>query len=137
VSAGVLADLVVVVHFAFLLFVVLGGLLLLRWPRVALAHVPAAVWGVLIEFGSWICPLTPLENHFRALAGEAGYSGGFIQHYVTAVLYPDGLTRGQQVGLGLFALAVNVAVYTWVILRRARRRRAHDGAPPGATGGGR
>ena len=88
-----LADLVLVVHLGFVLFVVLGGLLVVRWPWLAWLHVPAAVWGVLIEFMGWICPLTPLENSFRVAGGGAGYSGGFIEHYIRPILYPAGLTR--------------------------------------------
>ncbi|HEY6088195.1 MAG TPA: DUF2784 domain-containing protein [Gemmatimonadaceae bacterium] len=115
-----LADFVLVVHLAFVLFVVLGGLLVPRWPMVAFAHVPAAVWGVLIEYSGWICPLTPLENSFRRSGGDAGYTGGFIQHYIQPVLYPSGLTRGTQVVLGSVALLVNLAAYGAVIARGKR-----------------
>ena len=114
------ADLVLVVHLAFVLFVVLGGLLVLRWPRVALLHVPAAIWGVLIEYTGWICPLTPLENSLRRSGGEAGYSGGFIQHYIQPLLYPAGLTRGTQIVLGSIALLVNLTAYGVVIARMNR-----------------
>jgi Protein of Unknown function (DUF2784) len=113
-----LADLVLVVHLAFVLFVVLGGLLVLKWTRVAWLHVPAAVWGVLIEYTGWICPLTPLENSFRVRGGVAGYSGGFIEHYIQPVLYPAGLTRGTQLVLGSLALLVNLTAYGLVIGRR-------------------
>ncbi len=119
-----LADATVVVHFGFLLFVVLGGLLVLRRPRLAWAHLPAAVWGILIEFVGWVCPLTPLENHLRALGGQAGYQGGFIAHYVTAALYPEGLTRGTQVVLGVLVLALNALIYRRVWTRRRRAPRA-------------
>jgi hypothetical protein len=119
-----LADLVLVVHFAFLAFVVAGGVLVLRWPKLALLHLPAVVWGVLIELSGWICPLTPLENSLRHRAGEAGYTGGFIAHYVTRLLYPDGLTRGIQVVLGVAVLALNVAVYAVLIARRRATRSA-------------
>jgi uncharacterized protein DUF2784 len=115
-----LADLVLVVHLAFVLFVVLGGLLVLRWPRVALLHIPAAIWGILIEYSGWICPLTPLENSFRQAGGEAGYSGGFIQHYIQPALYPTGLTRETQFVLGSVALLVNLTAYAVVIARRRR-----------------
>lgn len=117
-----LADLVLVAHFAFLAFVVAGGVLVLRWPKLAWLHLPAVIWGALIEFSGWICPLTPLENDLRHRAGEAGYTGGFIAHYVTRVLYPDGLTRGVQVVLGLLVLALNAAIYG-TMLARARRNR--------------
>lgn len=117
-----LADAVLVFHLAFVLFVVLGGLLVLRWPKLMWVHLPAAVWGVLIEFAGWICPLTPLEKGLRRMGGEAGYEGGFIEHYVVAVLYPQGLTRGIQLGLGVAVLVITVAVY-WRILSRWRRGR--------------
>ncbi|HJP87180.1 MAG TPA: DUF2784 domain-containing protein [Gemmatimonadaceae bacterium] len=119
-----LADLVLVLHFAFVLFVVLGGLLVLRWSRVALLHIPAAIWGVLIEYSGWICPLTPLENALRVRGGEAGYSGGFIEHYIQPLLYPHGLTRGTQIVLGSLALLVNLAAYG-VVVSRMHGRVAH------------
>ena len=115
-----LADLVLVVHLAFVSFVVLGGLLVIRWRWVAFFHIPAAIWGVLIEYSGWICPLTPLENSLRRSGGEGGYIGGFIQHYIQPVLYPAGLTRGTQIVLGSLALLVNVAAYSVVIARRKR-----------------
>jgi hypothetical protein len=108
----VAADLVVTLHAAFALFVVLGGLLALRWRGLAWVHLPAVIWGVLIEFGGWVCPLTPLENHLRERGGVQGYEGQFIEHYVLRFLYPSNLTRGGQIVLGVFALAVNVLVYT-------------------------
>lgn len=116
------ADLVALLHFAFVLFVVLGGLLVLRDRRLAWLHLPAAIWGALIEFGGWICPLTPLENRLRWRAGEAGYSGGFIEHYLLPVLYPDGLTRPVQVGLGLAVVVINLLVYGSLMARRNRSR---------------
>ena len=118
-----LADLVLVGHLTFVLFVVLGGLLVLRWPRLAWLHVPAAIWGVLIEYTGWICPLTPLENSFRARGGEAGYSGGFIQHYIQPLLYPAGLTRGTQIVLGSLVLLLNLSAYG-VLLTRVKRTRS-------------
>jgi hypothetical protein len=108
-----LADLVLVLHAAFVAFVVLGALLVLRWPRLAWVHVPVATWGAGIEFLGGICPLTPLENHWRLLAGGQGYTGGFVEHYVMPCLYPDGLTRRVQLTLGVIVLAVNVAIYAW------------------------
>lgn len=114
-----LADLVLAAHFAFVLFVILGGLLVLRWPGLAWLHLPAAIWGVLIEYFGWICPLTPLENSLRVRGGEAGYSGGFIQHYIQPILYPTGLTRPTQLVLGSMALALNIAVY-WIVWSRRR-----------------
>jgi hypothetical protein len=116
-----LADFVLVLHLAFVLFVVLGGLLVVRWPRLAWLHIPAAIWGVLIEYSGWICPLTPLENSFRIKGGEAGYSGGFIEHYIQPTLYPAGLTRSTQLVLGSLALIVNLAAYG-IVLSRWRNR---------------
>ncbi len=117
-----LADLVVIVHGLFILFVVAGGLLALRWPRVAWLHLPAAAWGVLIEWSGWICPLTPLENTLRQAAGQAGYSGGFVERYLLPLIYPAGLTPAVQLWLGLVVLVVNVAVYAlWWRRRRAAR----------------
>ncbi len=124
-----LADAVVLLHAAFVLFVVLGGLLVLRWPRLAWAHLPIVAWGAGIEFLGGICPLTPLENHWRRLAGEGGYPGGFVEHYVIALLYPAGLTRGVQLALGGLVLAVNTAVY-FAVWRRGARRRDRFPAPP-------
>ena len=115
-----MADVVVLVHFAFVAFVVLGGLLALRWPRIAWLHVPAVIWGALVEFTGWICPLTPLENRLRRGAGEASYQGDFIAHYILPALYPEDLTRTDQLVLGGIALAVNVAVYALVVVRHRR-----------------
>jgi hypothetical protein len=113
-----LADLVVVLHVGFVLFVVLGGLLALRWPRAAWFHLPAAIWGAGIEFVRGTCPLTPLENHLRHLGGEAGYSGGFVEHYVLPALYPAGLNQSLQLAIGLFVVVLNVTVYAIVWRRR-------------------
>ncbi|MEQ9400421.1 MAG: DUF2784 domain-containing protein [Longimicrobiales bacterium] len=114
-----LADVTVVVHGLFIVFVVFGGLAVARWPRVAWGHVPCAVWGALIEFAGWICPLTPLENHFRRLAGQEGYPGGFIETYLIPLIYPGALTREIQIALGVGVIVVNVAAYGWAL--RARR----------------
>lgn len=120
--ARMAADLVLVVHAGFVLFVVLGGVVVLRWPRVAWVHAPSAVWGALIEFFGWGCPLTPLEKWLRRAAGQAGYEGGFIEHYVIWWLYPHELTRGHQIVLGLGVLLVNLLVY-WVAIARWRRQK--------------
>lgn len=117
-----LADLVLLVHAAFVAFVVLGGFAVLRWPRLAWVHLPVAIWGAGIEFTGGICPLTPLENHLRRLADEQGYDGGFVEHYLLAALYPDGLTRGVQVALGLVVLAVNAAIYARIWRRKKTSR---------------
>jgi hypothetical protein len=116
-----LADAVVLLHFVFLLFVILGGLFVLWRPRLAWLHVPCAVWGALIELAGWICPLTPLENWLRTRGGDSGYGGGFIEHYVTPVLYPEGLTRELQILLGVGVVALNGAVYLAVWRRRQHR----------------
>jgi len=103
-------------HLGFILFVIFGGLLVLRWPRLMLLHLPAAVWGVLIEFFSWYCPLTRWENHFLRQAGRAGYDTGFVAHYIMPVIYPAGLTRGIEIAIGVFVLALNAAIY-WRVFR--------------------
>jgi len=115
-----LADATVVLHFAFIAFVVLGGLLVLRNLRFAWLHVPAVAWVVWLEFTGAICPLTPLENALRARAGEAGYAGGFIDHYLMPVIYPAGLTPHIQVMLGAAVLVLNAIVYALVWRRRRR-----------------
>jgi hypothetical protein len=115
------ADTVLLIHFAFVGFVVLGALLALRWPWAAVIHIPLAAWGAATEFLGIVCPLTPLEQELLRLAGEAGYTGGFIEHYLGPVLYPEGLTRSRQLVLGAAAVAINVALYGFVLLRRPRR----------------
>jgi len=119
------ADLTVVVHFGFILFVIAGAFLALRWPRIVWLHIPAVAWGALIELRSLICPLTPLENHFRRLGGEAGYEGGYIEHYLIPIIYPGNLTRGAQLALGLAVVAINVIAYAllWRSVRHGRMRR--------------
>ena len=113
----VLADLVMVVHFIFIVYAIFGGLLVLKWKWTILLHIPVALWGVLVEMFGWICPLTPLENEFRQAAGLAGYSGGFIDHYLLPVVYPPNLTRPIQLMLGAALLLFNIAVYSLVIFR--------------------
>jgi len=115
---GFLADAVLVLHLAFILFVVLGGLLVLRAPRLAWLHLPVVAWATLIELFGWICPLTPLEKRLRELGGEQGYAGGFIEHYLTALIYPAGLTRNLQYLIGALVIAINAAVYLRLWLRR-------------------
>src|SRR3712207_799622 len=100
------ADVVALFHFGFVIFVALGALLALRWPRVLWAQVPAALWGIWIEFSGGICPLTPLENSLRMRGGEAGYHGGFVEHYIVPVLYPPALTRNTQFILGIIVIAI-------------------------------
>lgn len=112
-----LADTVLALHFAFVAFALLGGLLVLRRPRVAWLHLPTLLWGIIVQWADWICPLTPLENHLRVLGGEAGYAGGFIQHYLMPLLYPDNLTLDLRIILGAVLLIVNVAVYACLVFR--------------------
>ena len=116
------ADLVLIVHLAFVLFVALGGLLVLLRPRIMWLHLPAVVWGALSEFLGMLCPLTPLETTFRELGGGTGYEGNFIEHYITAVIYPSGLTRGTQIALGFGVLLLNMAIYGYWLLRKKRSR---------------
>jgi hypothetical protein len=118
---GALADAVLVLHLCFIVFVVSGGLLALRWRRVAWLHLPAAGWGALVQLAGWICPLTPLENALRRAAGGEGYETTFVERYLIPVVYPDALTREVQIGLGLLVLAVNAGVYG-LVWRRWRRR---------------
>ena len=121
----ILADLVLVLHLGFVLFVVLGGLLALRWRWAVWLHLPAAAWGALISFAGWVCPLTPLENYFRRLGGAAGYSGGFVEHYIVALLYPSGLTRSLQIALGVMVIVLNLVIYARVFrLLRGRGKQA-------------
>jgi hypothetical protein len=115
-----LATTVALTHVAFVLFVILGGLLVPRWPRIVWVHVPAAMWGVILEVVDLGCPLTPVENWLRAKAGDAGYAGGFIDHYLLPVLYPAPLTRTVQLALGGFVLVVNVLIYWKLVVPRAR-----------------
>lgn len=113
-SYSIAASAIALLHLAFILFVVFGGLLVLRWPRVMWLHIPAAVWGVLIEFAGWWCPLTKWENYFLQQAGRAGYSGGFVAHYIMPIIYPAGMTRGIEIAIGLFVLVLNAGIYVRV-----------------------
>jgi hypothetical protein len=121
---GLLADAVAIVHLLFVVFVIAGGLAALRWPKVAWFHLPAALWGALVEVMGWICPLTPLEDRFRMLSGSAAANGDFVTRYLLPVLYPERLTPVLQKILGALVVAVNVVVYAIVIRRRRRSRRA-------------
>ena len=115
-----LADAVVAFHGLFIVFVILGSFLAWRWRFVAVVHIPCALWGMLIEYRGWICPLTPLENSLRMRAGQAGYSGGFIEHYLVPAMYPSGLTPRIQAALGTAVLVINVFAYA-VLIRRFTR----------------
>jgi uncharacterized membrane protein YhhN len=115
------ADLVVLLHFLFVLFVVLGGILVLRWPKLAYVHLPVALYGGLIEFVGWVCPLTPLEKRLRESAGLQGYEGGFVEHYILPGTSPAGLTRGVQLALGALVILINLAIYALVVRQRSSR----------------
>lgn len=115
-----LADGLVVFHFLFIVFVLFGGLLVVRYPRLAWLHLPAVAWGAVTELTGWICPLTPWEQELRRKAGQSGYAGGFIEHYLIPVIYPAGLTPTIQVVLGVVVVAVNAGVYRWLWRRRAQ-----------------
>jgi hypothetical protein len=116
---ALLADLLVVLHLVFIGFVLGGGLLVRRWPRLVWAHAPAAVWGTLVELAGWVCPLTPLEQALRQRAGESAYSDSFVEHYVVPIVYPTGLTTELQVAAGVVVVVVNLLVYGSML--RARR----------------
>jgi len=114
------ADAVLLLHLAFILFVVLGGWIVFRRPKLIWLHLPAAAWGAFIEFSGIVCPLTPLENQLRIASGSAGYSGGFIERYLIPVVYPAGLNRSAQVALGVGVLLINVVFYGLLAARRAQ-----------------
>ncbi len=117
-SYRIAADLLVVLHFAFIVFVVLGGLLAFKWRRMVFLHLPAVIWAVLLELNSWICPLTPWEQQLRQVAGESGYAGSFIAHYLMPVLYPPGLDEPTQLMLAVAVILINLLVYGWLLGRR-------------------
>lgn len=119
---SLLADITVILHLVFILFVVLGGLTVLKWRWMAWVHIPAAIWGALIEFMGWICPLTPLENQLRRLAGESGYTGDFTEQYLVPLIYPGELTREIQLLLGAGVIFINVVIYFFVIRLVLRKK---------------
>ena len=120
----VLTDLVVVAHFAFVIFAVAGAVLVLRWRWVAWVHLPVVMWAALIEFAGWVCPLTPLENWLRMRGGAMGYHGGFVEHYIIPILYPGQLTRSVQIALGALVLLINTGIYgvTWNMTRLRKNK---------------
>ncbi len=113
----------VILHFGFIGFVVVGGVLCLKWQKVFWVHIPAVAWAIMIEMTGWICPLTPLENYFLLKAGNSTYSADFISHYLLPILYPEGLTRTIQFLLGLSVLLVNITIYGFVIRKIVRKKR--------------
>lgn len=117
------ADAVLLVHAAFILFVLFGAVLTIRWRWFPLVHLPALAWGVFVELTGRVCPLTPLENSLRLSAGQSGYSGGFIEHYILAIIYPSGLTLEVQWALAAIVVVVNVLIYGWILHRRRRAKR--------------
>jgi hypothetical protein len=117
----IFADIVIIIHLLFILYVALGGLIVLRWNKTIFLHVPAALWGALIMFMGWICPLTYVENDLRKYAGQEVYSEGFIEHYIIPIIYPETLTREWQISVGIFVLLLNVIVYAVVVRRRFRK----------------
>ncbi len=117
------ADIVVIIHFAFIVFVVTGGLWVFFWEKAVLLHLPAVMWGVFIEFTGGICPLTPLENHLRMAGGAQGFSGGFIEKYITSLIYPDGLTQTIQVALGSAVIIINCLIYGFFLYKKRKARR--------------
>lgn len=118
--AGWLADGVLALHFGFIIFALVGGLAVLRWRWLVWLHVPALLWAVAVELTGWVCPLTPLENRLLAEAGRMGYAGGFIEHYLTTIIYPGGLTRGMELLMGMALLLWNGVIYAIVVFRWRR-----------------
>ncbi len=116
------ADLIVLIHFAFILFVMFGGFLVMKWRAFIWLHLPAAVWGVLIEFFGWICPLTTWENQLRR-HNESEYSTGFIEHYIIPLIYPEGLNRDIQIVLGIALILLNLFIYAWCFRKWASQSR--------------
>ena len=119
---------ILILHLLFICLVMFGAVAALRWPRFAIIHIPAATWGFLVEAYGWYCPLTDLENELLRKAGEDGYTGGFIEHHLLAIIYPDGLTREIQMALAVMVLLVNGGLYGWMLARRWRQKRTQSDA---------
>jgi hypothetical protein len=113
----ILTSFVIIIHLSFIAYVILGGLLILRWKKSIFLHIPAIIWGSIVEYLNIICPLTPLENYFRRLAGYSTYSAGFIDQYITPLIYPENLERNTQLLLGSFVVIINLIIYTFVIIK--------------------
>jgi hypothetical protein len=126
-----LANLVLIAHLAFVLFVVLGGFLVLKWRSLAWLHLPAFLWGALVELAGWVCPLTPLENWLREKGGGLVYRTGFVEHYLLPLLYPATLTRTSQILLGLLVLGVNLGLYGWILWRTSQKQAGGNSSSPG------
>ncbi len=122
-----LADVLVLAHFLFIIFVVICGILVIRWPWLALVHLPAAVWGAAVELYGWVCPLTPLENYLRRLGGGMAYRGDFIEYYLVGLIYPENLTVTMQRIFGLLVIAVNIVFYI-LVLRKQRMSKSKKAA---------
>lgn len=119
-----LADAILIAHFAFVIFVLFGGALVSRYPHLLRVHLLALLWGIAVQWADWICPLTPLENRFRQLGGEAGYSGSFVEHFISKALYPEHLPLELRYLLGLVLIAVNAAIYGYVLFHKWQNRRS-------------
>ena len=117
-----LADLLVVFHLVFILYVIAGALLIVKWPKTLWLHLPSCFWGMTVEFTGWFCPLTPWEIQLRMLAGEEGYTGSFIEHYLIPIIYSSGLTREVQMVLGGTVLILNLSLYTLILIKRRKRK---------------
>jgi len=115
------ANLLLVLHFMFICFVLVGAFLLLKWPRIIYLHLPAIIWGILIEAKGWICPLTPLEQWLRFQAGQSGYQTGFIEYYLLPIIYPSALTRNIQIGFAILVFLLNLSIYTWLFVRHIKQ----------------
>jgi hypothetical protein len=122
VIPGICADIVLLVHFAFIIFALLGGFIVLWKRRAAWFHIPTVLWSSVVNLASWVCPLTPIENWFRAKAGQAGYGGGFIQHYIEPLVYPGGMPRDMELIAAISVLAWNAVVYTIIVIMWRRRK---------------
>jgi hypothetical protein len=123
----ILADIIVLMHLGFIIFVILGGVLCFKWSKILWLHVPAFTWGAVIEFSGGICPLTPLENQLRYSGGREIYSSGFIEHYIVPIVYPDMLTRNMQIALGTLVLTINVCIYVLLIYYKTKRIKIQTG----------
>ncbi len=121
---SILSRLIVLLHFAFILFVLFGALLVLKWPKIVWVHIPLALWGIIVEYFNFICPLTPWENNFRRLASSTVYKSGFIEHYIIPLMYPEGLSRNLQFILGSLVVIINLLIYGFIIYRSFRNRKA-------------